>query len=356
MEALKLGIVDQSPIRKGGTAHQALIETVKLAQAAEEFGYDRYWVAEHHNSAGFAGTAPEILIGQIASQTHRIKIGSGGVMLSHYSAYKVAEVFSVLHSFYPDRIELGIGRAPGSDQDTARALSYPKPIADINAFPQQVTDLIGFLSGTLPDEHLFSHVKARPGAGPFSIPGIWLLGSSDYSARLAAALGLPFSFADFFGTTAEHGPLVAELYRRLFRPSGYISEPKFNVTLQVICAETDERAEFIASSRNISRINTLRGIREPLSSPEEASSITLRPFESQYLEGLNKYFIQGSPEKVKDRILHAAEVYGTSDISIATNCHYFEDRVRSFELIAETFSLPRTPLPKTQAETAGQGT
>ena len=339
MDKLTFGIVDQSPIRKGGTAQQALNETVRLAQIAEGLGYQRYWIAEHHNASGFAGTAPEIIIGQIASQTQRITVGSGGVMLSHYSALKVAETFSVLQSFYPDRIELGIGRATGSDQDTARALSYPKAIMDIQEFPQQIMDLIGFLSGTLPDEHMFSHIKSQPGPPPNSIPGIWLLGSSDYSARLAAAFGLPFSFADFFGSTSGHGPMVADIYRQLFRPSGYLREPKFNVALQVICAETSERANFIASSRNISRINSLRGIREPMISPEEASAITLGPLEIQHLEQVNKRAIQGSPDTVREQILEAADIYGTNDVSIVTNCHYFEDRVRSFELLARAFDL-----------------
>ena len=158
MHGLTFGIVDQSPIREGGTIQQALYETIKLAQMAESLGYYRYWVAEHHNSGGFAGTAPEILISQIAAQTNNILVGSGGVMLSHYSALKVAEIFGVLQALYPDRIELGIGRAPGSDQTTAIALSYPKPVMNIQAFPQQVADLIGFLSGTLPDEHIFSNV------------------------------------------------------------------------------------------------------------------------------------------------------------------------------------------------------
>ena len=351
MNELEFGIVDQSPIRQGGTVQQALQETVILAQVAEKLGYHRYWVAEHHNSGGFAGTAPEILVGQIASQTRSITVGSGGVMLSHYSAFKVAETFSVLQSFYPNRIELGIGRAPGSDQDTARALSYPKGIADIQAFPQQVTDLIGFLSGTLPDEHVFSHIKSQPGPPPLSMPGIWLLGSSDYSARLAAALGLPFSFADFFGSTSGHGPLVAQLYRQLFRPSGYLAEPKFNVALQVICANTSEHARFIASSRDISRINSLKGIRGPMISPEEASLIKLSPSELQHLEQVNAHSIQGSPETVKDQILEAARVYRTTDVSIVTNCHYFEDRLRSFELIAEAFNLPKQPVIANGAQT-----
>jgi luciferase family oxidoreductase group 1 len=341
MYGLDLGIVDQSPIRQEGTVRQALQETVRLAQVAEDLGYHRYWVAEHHNSGGFAGTAPEILIGQIASQTSRIIVGSGGVMLSHYSAFKVAETFSVLQSFYPDRIELGIGRAPGSDQATARALAYPKAMIDMQEFPQQVTDLIGFLSGSLPEEHIFSEVKSQPGPPPSSIPGIWLLGSSDYSARLAATLGLPFSFADFFGTTAEHGPVIAELYRRLFRPSGYLTKPKFNVALQVICAETKEKAEFIGSSRDISRINSLRGIREPMISPEIASSIKFGPLELQHLKQVNKYSIRDSPDMVRDQILEASRVYETTDVSIVTNCYYFEDRLRSFELIAKAFDLPK---------------
>ena len=340
MEPLVFGIVDQSPIRQGGTVQEALRETVELAQVAEELGYHRYWVAEHHNSGGFAGTSPEILIGQIASHTRRITVGSGGIMLSHYSALKVAETFRVLQSFFPNRIELGIGRAPGSDQDTARALSYPKATVDINEFPQQVADLVGFLSGTLPEEHVFSHIKSQPGPPPTSLPGMWLLGSSDYSARLAAYLGLPFSFADFFGTTAGHGPLVAELYRKLFRPSSYLEKPKLNVALQVICADTDKRADFIASSRDISRINSQKGIREPMISPEKASATQLTSFELQHLAQLNRHSIQGSPDTVKDRILEAMRIYRTTDVSIVTNCHYFEDRLRSFELIAKTFDLP----------------
>lgn len=340
MSELTFGIVDQSPIREGGTVRQALEETVMLAQASEKFGYHRYWVAEHHNSGGYAGTAPEIIIGQIASKTNHIMVGSGGVMLSHYSALKVAETFRILQSFYPERIELGIGRAPGSDQDTAKALSYPKAMMNIQEFPQQVADLIGFLSGTLPDEHLFSHIKSQAGPPPSSIPGVWLLGSSDYSARLAAVLGLPFSFADFFGSTAGHGPLVADLYRQSFQPSGYLQEPKFNVALQVVCADTAEKAEFVASSRNISRINSLRGIRGPMISPEDASSIKLGPFELEHLEHVNRHSIQGDPSTVREQILEAARTYQTNDVSIVTNCYYFEDRVRSFELIAKAFDLP----------------
>ena len=335
MKKIHLGVVDQSPIRKGGTASQALNESVTLAQIAEKVGYERYWVAEHHNSGGYAGTAPEILIGQIATQTNTIKVGSGGVMLSHYSAFKVAEVFRLLDAFFPERIEIGIGRAPGSDQLTAAALSYPKYPMDIQQFPQQVVDLIGHLSETLDQEHPFVNIKVQPGSTPNHMPDIWLLGSSDYSARLAAELGLPFSFADFFGTTAAHGPQIANLYRKAFKPSGYLNEPKLSVALNVMCAETEEKAEFITTSRNISRINSIRGIREPMISPEEASAISLNPIEIQHLAQVNSNQILGTKEQVKEKILASSESYQTDQINIVSNCYYFEDRINSYTLVAE---------------------
>ena len=335
MKEIHLGVVDQSPIRKGGTASQALNESVSLAQIAEKLGYERYWVAEHHNSGGYAGTAPEILIGQIATQTSTIKVGSGGVMLSHYSSFKVAEVFRLLDALFPERIEIGIGRAPGSDQLTAAALSYPKYPMDIQQFPQQVVDLIGHLSETLDHEHPFVNIKVQPGSTPNHIPDIWLLGSSDYSARLAAELGLPFSFADFFGTTAGHGPQIADLYRKSFKPSGYLNEPKLNVALNVMCAATEEKAEFITTSRNISRINSIRGIREPMISPEEASAITLNPSEIQHLAQVNSNQILGTKEQVREKILASSESYQTDQINIVSNCFYFEDRINSYTLVAE---------------------
>jgi luciferase family oxidoreductase group 1 len=339
VDSFIFGIVDQSPIRQEGSAEDALRETVELAKLADIWGYKRYWVAEHHNSDGYAGTAPEILISQIAANTKNIIIGSGGVMLSHYSALKVAETFRILNSFYPDRIELGIGRAPGSDHQTAAALAYPRPQMDINQFPQQVADLIGFMSGTLHDDHYFSNIKAQPGPSPNSIPNIWLLGSSDFSARLAAALGLPFSFADFFGTSAEHGPMIVDLYRQQFQPSNYCSEPKVNVALQVICSETQSEADFIASSRDIARINRLKGIRGPMMKPEEASKIQFSPQELYHLEQTGKHIIQGDPQYVKAGILDASARYHTNEISIVTNCYYFDHRTTSFKLISEIFGL-----------------
>ena len=270
--AITLGVVDQSPIRRGGDAAEALSETMELAKVAERAGYARYWVAEHHNAGGFAGTSPEILIGQIAARTSSIHVGSGGVMLSHYSALKVAEQFSVLNSFYPGRIELGIGRAPGSDQLTALALADPRALADIEQFPRQVMDLLSFFHGFASPEHPFKDIRVQPGPRPETKPEVWLLGSSDYSARLAAALGLPYAFAEFFGIPGEQGPISAALYRQEFQPSKFLATPKVNVTLQVTCAPTTEEALFIASSRRLNKANRLLNLKlKPgMVAPEEA--------------------------------------------------------------------------------------
>ena len=334
---ITLSVVDQSPIRKGGRPSDALGESVKLAQHAETLGYSRYWVAEHHNSSSFAGTSPEILIGQIAAQTSAIRVGSGGVMLSHYSALKVAEQFSILDSFYPGRIDLGIGRAPGSDRLTAAALTYPRPQADVHrAFPQMVEDLMGFLHDRLKESHPLAAIKAQPGEPDGTFPEVWLLGSSDYSARLAAVLGLPFSFADFFGNTGEHGPQVAEIYRKEFQPSEYLSEPKVNVSLQVICAPTEEEAHFIGASRNLNKVVSALGLTTGgLLPPEEAVDWPLEDNVRAYMDQSTQSYIEGDPDQVREAILAAAERYQTSDLGIVTNCYYFEHRKRSYALVAK---------------------
>ena len=341
IDQITLSVVDQSPMRKGGRPSEALRETVALAQHAERFGYQRYWVAEHHNSTSFTGTSPELLIGQIAANTERIRVGSGGVMLSHYSALKVAEQFRILDAFYPGRIDLGIGRAPGSDRLTAAALSHPRPPVDvIREFPQMVGDLIGFLNGNMPEGHPLHEIKAQPGGAPETVPEVWLLGSSDYSAQLAAHMGLPFSFADFFGNTSEYGPRVADLYRQMFQPSEYLSEPKVNVGLQVICAPTKVDANFIGSSRSLNKIVSALGLTTGgLLPPEEAVDWPLDDNARDYMAQSTQSYIEGDPTEVRDGILASAERYQTSDIGIVTNCYYFKDRVRSYELVAEAMGV-----------------
>ena len=347
-KGFQLSVVDQSPVRQGGSAADALRETVQLARIVEGLGYSRYWVAEHHNSGAFAGTSPEILIGQIAGATKAIRVGSGGVMLSHYSALKVAEQFRVLDSFFPGRIDLGIGRAPGSDRVTSAALAYPRREADINRFPQQVSDLLGFLSGTPVGEEVFASIRAQPGAEPQSAPEVWLLGSSFYSAQLAAAMGLPFSFADFFGMTSFHGPEAVAVYRREFQPSAFLSQPKVNVTLQVICAATADEAEYLATSRKIDRLRMALGDRQGLLPPHEAAAYPLGEAERTYIDRNTVGNIVGSPEQVSEKIAEAAARYDTADVGIVTNCYDFQARVASYELVAAQFNLPAT-----QPATAG---
>jgi luciferase family oxidoreductase group 1 len=260
-------------------------------------------------------------------------------MLSHYSAFKVAETFRLLSALYPGRIDLGIGRAPGSDRQTALALAYPRPMADINAFPRQVVDLAGFLAGQLPADHPFAAVEAQPGP-PAVVPDLWLLGSSDYSASLAAALGLPFAFADFFGGAGDIGPHVAELYRQEFKPSTYLQEPRLSVAVHVICSDTAEQAHYIASSMRLMVAQLRTGAaRTAILAPEEASKQELDSMQSQFVLGFTRHFIEGDPEQVLAQLISVAERYGTNDLAIATNCFSFEDRVRSYQLVAEVCDL-----------------
>ena len=231
-----LGVLDQSPIRSGGTAAEAIQETLQLAERADRLGYHRYWLAEHHSSGGLAGSAPEVLIGQVASRTSRIRVGSGGVMLSHYSALKVAENFRVLEALFPGRIDLGIGRAPGSDQRTARALRQGPGALGLEQFPQQLADLISFLHDELPPGHPFTGVRAMP-AGP-TAPPLWILGSSGEGALLAAHFGTAFSYAHFIN--ADGGTEATRAYRESFRPSPRLTAPQASVAAFVLCADTEE--------------------------------------------------------------------------------------------------------------------
>ena len=334
---LKLSVVDQSPVRAGGTAGTALRETIDLAVAVEDLGYLRYWVAEDHSIANFAGTSPEILTGQIASHTNSIRVGTGGVMLSHYSSFKVAENFRVLEALYPGRIDLGIGRAPGSDQTTAAALAYPGYPRDISHFPRQITDLLGYLSGELEEGHPFSDVTAGPGS--LSVPQVWLLGSRSESAFMAAQLGLPFAYAHFFGLGIEDGPAIVEAYRNNFRPSEYLSEPLANVGVHVVCAETEEEAVKVASSRNLGRLYSITGRAKGIPSIEEALNYPYRSNELAYMEQYRRVCVDGDPLQVKERLEEISQRYQTPDLSIVTICHRYQDRLKSYQLLSEVCGL-----------------
>jgi luciferase family oxidoreductase group 1 len=231
---VRVGILDQSPVRSGGTPADAVHETLELARAADRWGYHRYWLAEHHSTPGLAGASPEVLIAQVAAVTAHIRVGSGGVMLPHYSALKVAEQFRMLETLNPGRIDLGIGRAPGSDQRTARILRHGPGALGIEHYPRQIQDLVAFLHDDLPPEHPWRGVHAMP-AGP-SVPEVWLLGSSDESALLAAQLGQAFCFAHFINE--QGGAEVTRAYRDRFCASPDLAAPRSSVAVFAVCAET----------------------------------------------------------------------------------------------------------------------
>ena len=295
---LRLGVLDQSPIRDGGTPAQAIEETLRLAQATERLGYERYWLAEHHNSRGLASSAPEILIARIAAATTSMRVGSGGVMLSHYSPLKVAEQFRTLELLYPGRIDLGMGRAPGSDGRTAEALQHGPGALGLEQYPSQVADLLSYLGGELPELHRFSGISAQP-AGP-TAPEPWLLGSSLESASLAAEQGVPFAFAHFINEAWADEAVT--LYRRIFRPSRWLEAPRVSLGVAVLAAESDERAEELAMSRWLWRLRNRTGSRYGVPSVEDALAEELSEPEREYIEYQKRTSLVGGPERVRERV------------------------------------------------------
>jgi luciferase family oxidoreductase group 1 len=337
LTALRLSVLDQSPIRKGGTPAQAVRETLELAQLCDRLGYHRYWLAEHHSSEALAGSTPEVLITRVAGLTERMKIGSGGVMLPHYSALKVAENFRMLETLFPGRIDLGIGRAPGSDQRTMRVLAAGKPNwSDPADYPVQVRDLMAWLHDALPDKHAATGVTAQPVGN--SAPDVWLLGSSDDSAALAAHYGLPFCFAHFINPDGGHG--VTRAYRQHFRPTALHPEPKAMMAMGVMCAETDEEADLLAKSRDL-WATRLRTQNEPGPFPpvEEALEAEKDVRTRTFMAAMRRRGVTGSPKTVRAGIEEHAKRYQVEEIMLVTIAFDFAKRKRSYELIAEAFGL-----------------
>jgi luciferase family oxidoreductase group 1 len=328
---LKLSVLDQSPARQGATQDQAIRESLALATHCETLGYHRYWVSEHHNSASIVGTAPEVLMAAIAATTRRIRVGSAGVMLPHYSTLKVAEQFRVLEAIAPGRIDLGLGRAPGSDRLTAMALN-PDPHAAEN-FPNQVHELDLWLRGEpLPQGHPFHAIRAHP-QGP-TTPQIWILGSSDYGAQLAAHFGLPYAYAYFF-TDGRGTEEALALYRRNYRPSARHPQPMATICVWALAAETEAEARQLLMTREHWRVGFERGLREPLLSPQAAAAHPYTEADRSIIQRLRERAIVGSAEQVASRISELATVFGLEEIVINTWTYDPEARRRSYELIAE---------------------
>jgi len=332
---LRFSVLDQSPVRQGATPRDALLETIELARHVEALGYHRYWLAEHHGTPGLAGSAPEIMIARVAAETKHIRVGSGGVMLSHYSSLKVAEQFRLLETLHPGRIDLGIGRAPGSDQLTAVALQHGPGALGIEHFPNQIADLLGFLERTIPADHPFSRIQVTP-AGDTQ-PEIWILGSSDQSPIFAAYFGCAFSFAHFI--TDEGGPEIMESYRRQFRPSQRLAAPLGSIGVFVICAASEERAAYLAASRDLSRLRQRQGILAPFPPPEDALAYPYTEAERRVVDYHRRRQVVGTPETVKPRLEAMAASYGVEELVILTITHDFAARKQSYTLLAEAFGL-----------------
>ena len=330
---MKLSVLDQSTASQGRSQDVAIRETLELARRCDALGYHRYWVSEHHNSESIVGTAPEVLMAAIAATTQRIRVGSAGVMLPHYSALKVAEQFRVLEAIAPGRIDLGVGRAPGSDRLTAYALNPHANAAD--EFPQQVQDLQAWVSGAaLQEDHPFRTIKAHP-LGATS-PELWILGSSDYGARLAAHFGLPYAFAYFFsdGRGVEE---ALDLYRRNYRPSPRHPQPQATICVWALAADTEAEARRLLTTREFWRIGFEQGIRKPLVPPGDAAAYPYADAERATIESLRRKAFVGTSDQVATRLTELAQRLGLDELVIVTWTYDPAPRHRSYELLAAAF-------------------
>jgi luciferase family oxidoreductase group 1 len=340
--AFPLSVLDLSPIDSGSSSGQALQNTIKLAQLADQLGYTRYWLAEHHNTSMLASSTPEIMIGHVAQATERIRVGSGGVMLPNHSPLKVAETFRVLEALHPGRIDLGIGRAPGTDPRTALALRRSREALRADDFPEQLAELLAF-SGEgegFPGDHPFRTVQAIP--TDVHLPPIWLLGSSDYSAQAAASLGVGFAFAHHINPSFAV-PAI-QLYRTLFEPSERLKESRVIVTTSVVCADTDERAEELTSSMALAWVRMRSGRSAPLPSPEEAKAYHYTAAEQMIAREYRGRQTVGRPEVVREKLLNLMKETGADELMISSIAYGYENRARTYELLAEAFALQQPPV------------
>ncbi|ASS73594.1 5,10-methylene tetrahydromethanopterin reductase [Tumebacillus algifaecis] len=327
----KLSVLDLCPLGSGFTATQALENTLDLARLADQLGYERYWLAEHHNMPGIASTAPEIMIGQVARVTERIRVGSGGIMLPNHTPLKVVETFKMLEALFPGRIDLGLGRAPGTDPWTAQALRKSKTDIGQN-FPEQLIELLSFASGEFPDDHPYRNIKAVP--VETALPPVWLLGSSDFSAILAAKVGLHFAFAHHIND-ADAVPAMRS-YRTDFQPSRWQQEPHALITVSAICAETEEEANYHAKSLDLTFLRLIHGTPGLLPTPEEAMAYEYTADDRLLTGSFRHRLFVGTPEQVGQGIVQLMEQTGADEVMINSMIHSHTARKRSYELLAKT--------------------
>ncbi|HEX8975623.1 MAG TPA: LLM class flavin-dependent oxidoreductase [Solirubrobacteraceae bacterium] len=335
-----LSVLDQSPVAEGSSGADALHNTIDLARLADELGFHRYWVAEHHGGPMLAGPSPEVLIGPIAAATEGIRVGSGGVMLPHYSPLKVAESFTILAALFPGRIDLGLGRAAGTDPLTTFALQRDRRQAAPDDFPEQLAELLAYLEDNLPNDHPFRHLAATLPGRP-ELPQPWLLGSSAQSAIWAGELGLRYAFADFIN---PQGAAIAARYRERFSPVRDLQAPRTAVAVWAVCAPTDEEAQELAASSRMSMTLLRRGQLIPVPPPEKAIAFLAREGHPPGGTPRGRRAIVGRPEKVRAGLEAVAQEYGADEVIVVTITYDHGARRRSYELLAEAMGLePRRP-------------
>jgi luciferase family oxidoreductase group 1 len=323
---MKLSILDQSPVISGLGARRAIEETLALARRADELGYHRYWLAEHHAIAALADPCPEILLARLGAETRRLRVGTGGVLLPYYSAFRTAESFRMLEALYPGRIDLGIGRAPGGDARTAQAVGGGR-FPDAERFPQQVWELTALLEG--------KHHPARLQPEVDTVPEVWLLGSSDYSGALAAELGLAFAFAHFINPRG--GDAVARAYREMFKATETRPSAQVIVCTFAIVGETDDDAERLAASIDLRRLHMALNIDSPVPTLEEAARHRYSDEERRYVLGQRARALIGGPQKVREELLQMAERYAADEVMVLTITGDYDSRRRSYELLIGAF-------------------
>lgn len=331
--SIPLNVLDLASRPAGGTNADAVAGTIRLAQAAERLGYERFWVAEHHGMPAIASSAPAVLIAGVAAATERIRVGSGGVMLPNHAPLVVAEQFGTLRALYGDRIDLGIGRAPGTDGATAAALRRSQEGLGVDDFPQQLLDLFGFFYGGMSDANPLRGITAVPGLG--DAPQVWLLGSSGYSAQVAAALGLPFAFAHHFA--GENTEAALDLYRSKFEPSETLSEPHTMIAVNVISDEDPETVRALSLPGQLSFLRMRRGLKPEPVSIEEALAYEFSPLEEEFIASRNARQAVGTPDEVKARLDSLLASTGTDELMVSSGAATVEGRIRSLEIVRELY-------------------
>lgn len=327
---IPLSVLDLSFVTSGSTPTQALRNTLDLARHTDRLGYTRFWVAEHHNLPSVASGAPDIMIGQIAAVTERIRVGSGGVMLPNHAPLMVAERFKLLEALYPDRIDLGLGRAPGTDPVTSYALRRMQEERGRDDFLERLQELMLLETKSFPPDHPFRRIEIMPSGVP--LPPIWLLGSSDYSAHLSARLGLGFGFAHHFATHDATDSMLS--YRNGFQPSQWRTEPHAILTVAIICAETDDEAERLASSADLNFVRRMRGEFGPIPSPEEALAYPYTPSEREMIRRNRERLFVGSPDTVRQRLQPLIDETRADELMVTSAMHDHSARKRSYDLVA----------------------